>query len=179
MEEHALIESLFTPQVQFLRTCRQVYIEICPIFWSINAFSFDEDFALKEFLTRLNASQWRLIRDLRIQVRGLTWPSLPWRLPMSLIRSLEGLTHLDLWFASCTTGHCYTTPWPGQTAMTWHLRQNEAAKQITKFGVLALKSVTLSFEYFRDEENNKAWSTKLKGTLLNTDGEPGRLSLHE
>ena len=68
IQEHASMKALCKPQLQCLRTCRQMYIEACPILWSTNAFSFDECVVFRDFMTGLSVGQKLSIRDIRCQM---------------------------------------------------------------------------------------------------------------
>lgn len=88
------VRVLCRPQLQFLRTCRQIYMEACPILWSCNTFAFHNPESFDAFMAHLNAGQKSLITNIHLAVS--CWQIWNSALKVSTIRCLTGLSSLQM-----------------------------------------------------------------------------------
>jgi hypothetical protein len=146
------LRKLCRPQLQCLRTCRQVYMEICPILWSCNTFAFHNPESFGMFMAHLNTGQTRLITDIHLALSfSQNWNS---ALKGSTIRSLTGLARLYL-----QIDHRLLTHGWRYDKQRW-VTEEPGIRSIANFKLLPLGNVTVHIKNLTGLENSGHFEDK-------------------
>ena len=167
------------PQLQILRTCRQIYIEAARLLWCTNIFSFNDARTFKEFMSNCNSAQTRLITRLHLDFtlhcpRSVgEWDS---ALTMANVRSLKSLKTLHI---SLKWSCLECLPDESQTRFETILR-DMYTQRVTRFKILPLENVTVVVEneaYSRPDEATHwpssvrvSWAETIRSTILDPEG---------
>lgn len=167
------VQEIAFAHFQYLRTCRQVYLDACPIMCSTNAFMFETNEDFKLFMARLTVGQTKVLKELHLTIdfddlADSEYYRRTTVLPMSMIRSLSSLANLHL---QLTDSYMDFLPDKEERVQN-ELRTFEC---VTNFKVLPLKDVTIRIKQ-RDSNRNyeegylRECEENIKHAILDPEG---------